>query len=1075
MMKISFNLKTLIVSFVVTTLLASGVVVLAGPDGGNLNCGGGQSVNNAVFLGGLLISGDCITFGQGDETYVVMTLSPDLTLERKLTAGTGLSLTDGGANANATLGITNPTKSCAAGEAIASFNLGNANPPVCLPVGGGSALPAGTSGQTLRYDSSNALVSNSNIFNTGASVGIGVGNSVDGNYKLTTGGIKANAASSQPSLFIENSGGGAAIQFGVAALQNCNGTKALETNAAGQIQCGTDDTSSGGSPIDAQYVVMALNSSLSQDRKLTAGTGLSLTDGGANNNATLSITNPSKACGDGEAIRSFNLGDASAPVCVPVSAGGSPIDAQYVVMALNGGLTQDRKLTAGTGLSLTDGGANGNATLNLANPTKTCAAGEAIASFNLGNANPPVCLPVGGGGLPAGTRNAQTLRYNSATSTWVVSSNLSNNGVNTGIDMIGTAINTDPNYALTVSESLKVNGTASQPAIFVENTGGGAAIQFGVAALQNCNGTKVLETNAAGQIQCGTDDAGSGGSLPAGTINQTLRYNGTAWVANSNIYNTGAMVGIATSSPTHELDVNGSVRVGSTLYVSSNHMLWNNSGHLYSQILSEGSFVLRWGSGAGSETRKIVMRNDGTNSYIYTLTGKNLMFATNHNSESVMPNPMLTINTDSSITIRNLAGTGTRMVVANASGVLGVQAIPGGGGGGTVTSVSSGVGLSASPNPITTSGSISLNTAAISACTNSTTSKIIWDSANNRLNCATDQAGAALPSGSSNQTLRHNGTTWVSDSNLYNNGTNVGIGTTSPSQRLHVNGTAQAATFYASTGVSTYDTAVSAGTMEATQFCLGNGTNCITSWPSGGGGGVSGTVGKIAKFTAATTVGDSLLTETTGTVTATGALVATGNLGAINGKFGVTTPMGLPGIILVSNGNNRADIRRGDGDLQFAVATGTGAPTANMTLSNSGTLTVNKVTTNTIDPVYLIGGKKYATYVADFAGGVRTETAGVVTLGNDNRYVINFANVKEGSNLWLFWHTSDGNLEGMTVSLTAGFNGKAWYQKEGSTLTIYGDTNGEVSYSLSAPRVDHKEWSNSAAGETIEGIDVSKY
>ena len=50
------------------------------------------------------------------------------------------------------------------------------------------------------------------------------------------------------------------------------------------------------------------------------------------------------------------------------------------------------------------------------------------------------------------------------------------------------------------------------------------------------------------------------------------------------------------------------------------------------------------------------------------------------------------------------------------------------------------------------------------------------------------QTSTSLPTGSSGQTLRHDGTSWVASSVLYNNGTNVGIGTTSPSQKLHVAG-----------------------------------------------------------------------------------------------------------------------------------------------------------------------------------------------------------------------------------------------------------------------------------------------
>ncbi len=41
-------------------------------------------------------------------------------------------------------------------------------------------------------------------------------------------------------------------------------------------------------------------------------------------------------------------------------------------------------------------------------------------------------------------------------------------------------------------------------------------------------------------------------------------------------------------------------------------------------------------------------------------------------------------------------------------------------------------------------------------------------------------SGTSLPSGTSGQTLRHNGTTWVSNSTIFNDGTNVGIGTASP-------------------------------------------------------------------------------------------------------------------------------------------------------------------------------------------------------------------------------------------------------------------------------------------------------
>jgi hypothetical protein len=51
--------------------------------------------------------------------------------------------------------------------------------------------------------------------------------------------------------------------------------------------------------------------------------------------------------------------------------------------------------------------------------------------------------------------------------------------------------------------------------------------------------------------------------------------------------------------------------------------------------------------------------------------------------------------------------------------------------------------------------------------------------------------GGGPPPGSAGQTLRHDGSNWVGASNLYNDGTNVGVGTTSPEAMFHVNGDAR--------------------------------------------------------------------------------------------------------------------------------------------------------------------------------------------------------------------------------------------------------------------------------------------
>ena len=51
------------------------------------------------------------------------------------------------------------------------------------------------------------------------------------------------------------------------------------------------------------------------------------------------------------------------------SGGGAPLDAQYVTLALAGGLSDERVLVVGTGLQLTDGGANSNVTVDASGAT----------------------------------------------------------------------------------------------------------------------------------------------------------------------------------------------------------------------------------------------------------------------------------------------------------------------------------------------------------------------------------------------------------------------------------------------------------------------------------------------------------------------------------------------------------------------------------------------------------------------------------------------------------------------------------------------------------------------------------
>lgn len=89
-------------------------------------------------------------------------------------------------------------------------------------------------------------------------------------------------------------------------------------------------------PSTGSYVVMGVDAALPNERILTAGSGITITDAGAGSTVTISATG----------------GDS-----------GAPTDASYLVLSSNGTLTSERVLTAGTGISITDGGPGGNLTI----------------------------------------------------------------------------------------------------------------------------------------------------------------------------------------------------------------------------------------------------------------------------------------------------------------------------------------------------------------------------------------------------------------------------------------------------------------------------------------------------------------------------------------------------------------------------------------------------------------------------------------------------------------------------------------------------------------------------------------
>ncbi len=163
-----------------------------------------------------------------------------------------------------------------------------------------------------------------------------------------------------------------------------------------------------------------------------------------------------------------------------------------------------------------------------------------------------------------------------------------------------------------------------------------------------------------------------------------------------------------------------------------------------------------------------------------------------------------------------------------------------------------------------------------------------------------------------------------------------------------------------------------------------------------------------------------------------------------------------------------------------SIASGTSAlacngdPTCEMNnadLLGGNIVGVNKLTVATIDPLYQIGEKKYASYGPSVVGGVKEEFFGrgqlkiVTSTQGTPRYeqVIDFDNVPQGSDLWVWFHVVEFSRGGVQVFLTAyGEPATMYYLIEGHKIVIRGTRPVPFSYQLVGRRFDWRDWPTKA-------------
>ncbi|MCD6149114.1 hypothetical protein J7J18_07110, partial [bacterium] len=444
------------------------------------------------------------------------------------------------------------------------------NVPAPINVGPSSQTKQGSLGLNTKGEYETGLLVINNAYFIGGKVGIGTDEpsaklDVNGNVRIrslnctgySNGGKLTTDASGNLTCANDVSGGGGGGDItGVYTQAGLTGG-----GSSGDVFLSHKDTSSQGSvnnsggtviqdvSLDTFGHVTSLGSVNLDGRFVNEGQANSITSAMiANGTITDSDINTAKvqkrvsgSCSPGSSIRVINS-DGSV-VCETDDVGGgggAPTNASYVVMSSNGTLSAERVLTAGSGISISDGGANGNVTITNTGIT-TCSACDGRFVNTTGDTM--------SGDLNMNGHSITKARYVGVEGSYPLGTIRVDTSLGVGVDP---------------STSYRIYASGGNWGIRADGSAGGGYFR-------NKDGTSlayVAHYTGFGILSYG-NTAGGYFYDKQGTSRVYLAYGDYDVYANKGSKNYfGGNVGIGTTSPGEKLEVNGNAKIEGDLNVS---------------------------------------------------------------------------------------------------------------------------------------------------------------------------------------------------------------------------------------------------------------------------------------------------------------------------------------------------------------------------------------------------------------------------------------------------------------------------------------------------------------------------